>query len=67
MSEKDETSYFGRACAVVSLVLATLKLAGVIDLPWWIVALPILLPFAILLLLLFILVVVVGTFNRRGR
>ena len=67
MSEKGEISIFGRTCAVVSLLLATLKLAGVIDWPWWIVALPILLPYAILLLLAFVFIVMVGTLPRRQR
>ena len=50
-----------------SLVGATLKLTGVIDWPWWIVVLPILLPMALALMVVLVFVVMIGTLPRRQR
>ena len=67
MSDFDKNLVFWSPFLVATLVAAVLKLAGVIDWPWWIVALPILLPYAILLLLAFVFIVMVGTLPRRQR
>lgn len=67
MSDFDKNLVFWSPFLVATLVAAVLKLAGVIDCPWWMIALPILTPLAIMMALLLVFLVLIGTLPRRKR
>lgn len=67
MHDKENTSILGDLLILLTIIMAILKLAGVISISWWLVFLPVLIEVGFAILVLLIAFIVIAFWKMKGQ